>query len=133
MCIRDRVTFQWNPAARAIKYQFQLALNSGFAGGDIMVDTEVPYPYIGSTISGLPDNGWDFSWRVRANNSIGWSSWSQTRPFINGPSAGPALPTLSRSRTGAAAAGTHGSLSLLFPSYACRQRPWLIPRGTRRR
>ena len=101
-----QVSFQWNPAARAIKYRFQLALNDGFAAGDMMIDTEVPYPYIGSTISGLPDNGWNFSWRVSANNSSGWSNWSETRHFVNGPSGGPAVPSLSSPGNGATQAGT---------------------------
>lgn len=97
----SEITFRWNSTPRAKSYQFQLALTSDFSSNNLLVDTEVSYPYIGIAINGLPDNGWEFWWRVKATNSVGSSSWSTGWRFANGPSASPATPSLDTPNDGA--------------------------------
>ncbi len=36
------------------------------------------------TLTGLPNNGSDYYWMVRAGNSSGWSAWTVARRFFNG-------------------------------------------------
>lgn len=35
--------------------------------------------------TGYPNDGTQYSWRVRAGNAAGWSDWSESRTLINGP------------------------------------------------
>jgi len=94
------VTFRWDFAPRAMTYQFQLSLEGDFSAEDIVMETEVSYPSGGVIITGLPDNGWDFWWRVKAGNSLGWSGWSSAWHLVNGPSAAPSTPMLSSPSNG---------------------------------
>jgi hypothetical protein len=100
------ITFRWNPTARASTYQFQLSLTSDFNNDNLLIDSEVSYPYIGIVINGLPDNGWEFWWRVKATNSVGSSGWSSGWRFVNGPSASPATPGLDTPNDGTNTAQT---------------------------
>jgi PKD repeat protein len=85
------VSFNWNPAARAIDYYLQVARDAGFT--NIVYGAWVGN-YIGVNLSGFPDNGQTYYWRVAAWNSLGTSNYSATWSFVNGPSAPPAVPNL---------------------------------------
>ena len=97
------IAFKWNAAAGANNYYFQVAHNSAF--------TQVVYGawignYIGITLTGLLDNGQVYHWRVAAGNALGSSLFSGAWTVTNGPSAVPAIPTLSSPTNGSKVNGT---------------------------
>lgn len=97
------VIFQWTQAARANDYRLQLALDSGFT--EVVFD-EWLGNYIGIQLTGLPDNGQQFYWRVAAGNSLGSSGFTTGWNFVNGPSAVPAVPSMSSPTNGSVASGS---------------------------
>ncbi|MCK4722342.1 MAG: hypothetical protein KAT75_03505 [Dehalococcoidia bacterium] len=38
------------------------------------------------TVTRFSNDGTECYWRVKARNAAGWSDWSESRTFINGPS-----------------------------------------------
>jgi hypothetical protein len=97
------VTFQWNPAARAIDYYLEVAMDAGFT---MIVFGEWVGNFTGINLINLPDNGQTFYWRVAAWNTLGTSSDSSTWSFVNGPSDIPEIPALSSPANGANVSGT---------------------------
>jgi uncharacterized repeat protein (TIGR02543 family) len=97
------ILFQWSPAARANDYYLEVAIDAGFTN---VVFGEWIGNYISVNLSGFPDNGETYYWRVAARNSLGSSSYSTTGYFINGPSAVPDAPTLVSPANGANVSGT---------------------------
>ncbi len=85
------VTLQWN-APRAADIQLQVSIESAFNAP--FLDQQLGGPFIGLNLSSLPDDGTIFYWRVRGWNSLGWSNWSDSREFTNGPSAVPPITIL---------------------------------------
>jgi hypothetical protein len=80
------------------------------------------------TLTGLPNDGKDYFWMVRAGNSSGWSTWAAARRFYNGTAAVPAPPTLISPAANANAAGTSVNLSWSASSGATQY--WLWARRT---
>lgn len=75
------VTLTFNPASGATKYQTQLSRDSSFfdpINGGEYASTSVRW-------SNFANDGSRWYWRARAGNSQGWSQWSSSRSFINGP------------------------------------------------
>lgn len=80
------ITFTWSQAARANDYFLQVAIDSSFAEvvfGDWIGN------FSGVTLTGFPDNGRSFFWRVAAGNALGPSPYSAAWSVTNGPSAVP--------------------------------------------
>src|SRR5262249_8857752 len=98
------VTFQWIQSMRASNYRLQIAIDSGFSN---VVFDEWIGNYIGIQLTGLPDNGQQFYWRVAAENSIGSSAFSSSSYFTNGPSAAPSTPSLLTPSNGANSSGAY--------------------------
>ncbi|MEW6606716.1 MAG: hypothetical protein AB1414_04555 [bacterium] len=98
-----KVEFRWHVADRANNYHIQVSLDSNFT--KLIFDEEIGN-YIGVDISGFPDNGTQYWWRVKAGNTLGWSSWSEEWNFINGPSSIPDTPTLGTPTNGSNFPGT---------------------------
>jgi len=91
------ITFQWQASAGAKEYQLEvnksppLVLINGsweFDGDALWKKAYRHYRGIVSgvskTVTGFPDDGTEFYWRVRAGSDAGWSDWSETRSFANG-------------------------------------------------
>jgi len=75
------IEFRWNPAARASDYRLQVATDAGFTS---TVFDQWIGNYIGINLSGFPDNGQTFYWRVTARNVLGQSPSSAAWSFVNG-------------------------------------------------
>lgn len=73
--------FEWNDAARACQYEWQISRTSNFA--TILFDL-FPYSSDFGGIANLDPNRQHF-WRVRAKNVNGWGSWSTVFRFTTGP------------------------------------------------
>ncbi len=75
------VTFSWTvPSGSPTKYNLQVSTSSTFA--TTVWDGE---PTSSShTLTGFPNDGTVYHWRVRAWNAGGWGSWSVVRNFTNG-------------------------------------------------
>ena len=101
--IGTSITFQWGQSARAANYYLQVATDSGFSN---VVFADWVGNYIGITLTGLPDNGQRYYWRVAAGNSLGSSYYSSAWSVINGPSAVPPTPALISPADGAMVNGT---------------------------
>lgn len=75
------VTLTVTPTPGATKYQTQLSRDPSFSnpitGGEYS-STSVRW-------TNFSNNGTRWYWRARAGNSQGWSQWSSSRYFINGP------------------------------------------------
>ncbi|MEW6607133.1 MAG: hypothetical protein AB1414_06715 [bacterium] len=97
------VQFRWNPSPGANNYWLQVSLNSNFT--QLVFDKAIGN-YIGVNLSGFPDNGTKYWWRVKAGNVEGWSSWSSVWNFTNGPSSPPDPSTLISPPNGSNAPGT---------------------------
>ncbi len=98
------VTFQWNAAARAYDYYLEVATDAGFT--DMVFDNYVGGTYTSLQLTGMPDNGQTFYWRVAAWNELGFGTDSSTRTVKNGPTSVPAQVTLSSPASGATVNGT---------------------------
>lgn len=102
----EAVSFSWDPAARGAGYRFQLALDSAFTQMALNQDVG---NVGGITVTGLPDDGRKFWWRVGAYNSIngaGSPVYAPARSFTNGPSGPPAPPALDAPAEGGEVDGT---------------------------
>ena len=75
------IIFQWNSSSGATDYHLQLATDSSF--NNLLYDSAV-----GNTtsipLSGFPDDGTRFYWRIKAGNTAEWSGYSSTWYFNNG-------------------------------------------------
>jgi hypothetical protein len=78
------VTFEWKPSSGATNYQ--LEVNSSpfwdkrtrkYRGSVDDVCTK--------TVTDFKNDGTRYYWRVRARNTAGWSDWSESLSFLNGP------------------------------------------------
>src|ERR1035438_1819796 len=85
-----------------------------------LVSSDVAFsnPYTGSESAsitanwtGMPNDGSVWYWRVKAGNTVGWSSYSSPWRFVNGSSAVPPVPTHISPANGGTAAGTQVTLS----------------------
>jgi fibronectin type 3 domain-containing protein/predicted SAM-dependent methyltransferase/subtilisin-like proprotein convertase family protein len=98
------VSFEWEKTDRANKYHIQTSLDSSFS--NLFYENQaIGGNYTGLNLSGFPDNGSTYYWRLRAGNSLGWSSWSLTKSFTNGPGSLPSIPTLAAPNNGSNAGG----------------------------
>ncbi len=89
------IVLDWNDVATATNYQVQVDNNSNFAS------TTIDQQSATSTFSasGLTD-ATTFYWRVRAQSSCGWGSWSTSRSFTTGCTL-PGVATLNTPANGA--------------------------------
>ncbi len=76
----DTVDFSWEKAERADSYQLQVR---------VALDNSIfKEPEPGNTTSvrleGFPDDGTEFKWRVRAENTGGYGAWSDYNSFQSG-------------------------------------------------
>src|SRR6185436_8955093 len=97
------ITFNWSQVPRASNYYLQVATDAGF--------TQVVFGnwvgnYIGIEITGLPDSGQVYFWRVASGNARGSSVFSDAWSLTNGPSATPPIPSLVSPANGANVGGT---------------------------
>ena len=99
----NTILFEWSLTARANNYYLQVATDSGFS--NIIYGAWVGN-YIGVYLSGFPDDGQTYYWRVAAGNSLGSSYYSGAWYFINGPSSVPDTPVLSSPADGSSMPGT---------------------------
>jgi hypothetical protein len=97
------IPFRWSEAARASDYLLQVATDAGFT--QLIFDKWVGY-FVGITLTGLPDNGQIFYWRVAARNARGSTPFSAAWAVTNGPSAVPGTPALQSPANGATVGGT---------------------------
>jgi M6 family metalloprotease-like protein len=95
------VPFQWNASAGAIRYHLQVSRNNAFT--NLVFDQEVGNN-TGFDLSGFPNNGSTFWWRVRAGNAATWSKWSSVWSLVNGTLLIPP-PVLSAPANGSNASG----------------------------
>jgi hypothetical protein len=75
------ISFTWTQAARANDYLIEVAIDSGFTE---LVFGQWVGNALGATVSGFPDNGGVYFWRVAARNALGSTPFSSTRVFTNG-------------------------------------------------
>jgi hypothetical protein len=72
-------TIYWFPSEAAVSYDFMLARGADFAANTIVVDSSGILDTV-INVSGLQINTFHF-WKVRANNSLGTSNWSEVWRF----------------------------------------------------
>ncbi len=75
------VTLSWFSVSGATRYQTQLSRDPSFSNpinGREFSSTSVRWV-------GFANDGSRWYWRARAGNASGWSQWSSSRHFINGP------------------------------------------------
>jgi len=80
------IEFRWNASSGADNYYLQVATDSLF--NNTIYDDEVGN-CIDVDMSGMPDNGTRFYWRVKAENISGWSGYSNAWYFNNGTTPPP--------------------------------------------
>jgi len=102
------IEFRWNASTGANNYYLQVATDISF--NNTIFDDEVGNS-IGVDMSGMPDDGTRFYWRVKAGNSTGWSGYYSTWYFDNGSLAIPSAPTLSSPSNSSNASGTSVTFS----------------------
>jgi len=77
------VTFTWAAGTGTpANYFLQVSTSPTWAGPNKY------YAMVSGTskvVSGFPNNGTVYYWRVKAGNTCGWSPWSARRAIINGP------------------------------------------------
>ncbi|MCK8604329.1 CAP domain-containing protein [Desulfoferrobacter suflitae] len=109
------ITFSWTtPTGSPTQYQLQVSTSSSFSSTvyDSSAITDTSW-----TLSGFPNTGTTYYWRVRAYNSSGWGPWSGTRSFINGSSTSvPGAPSLSSPANGATVSTTSITFSWTTPT-----------------
>jgi hypothetical protein len=72
------VRFQWKPSEGATRYRVQIARTPYF--NDVAVDDST-LTDTSKAIQGLVAFDWEYWWRVRARNTLGWSAWSDKVQF----------------------------------------------------
>jgi hypothetical protein len=76
------VSFRWNFSTGATDYYVQVSFNDSFTS--LAYDKALGGSYNGLDLSGMPNDGTKFWWRVKAGNGSTWSSWSSVWWFTNG-------------------------------------------------
>ncbi len=102
----DRVTFEWNPAPGADRYELLIQYDT--AAGTEYRRIMVGYVHA-SRQTDFPNDGSNFRWSVRSGNANGWGEFTTpSRKFTNGlPFSAPVLQT-------PAAYSTQGGTSVTF-------------------
>jgi len=77
------ITFNWNAVTGADSYYLQISTSSTFAGTSFFGASSVGN-VTSRTVTGFPNNGTVYYWRVQAHNAAGLGPWSGTYAFING-------------------------------------------------
>jgi len=97
------IPFRWQQVDGAYNYYLQVATDAGFT--NVIFGSWVGN-YIGIDMSGFPDNGRTYYWRVAPGNSLGSSNYSGTWSFVTGPSDIPDIPVLTSPLDNANVQGT---------------------------
>ena len=97
------IPFRWTQVTAATDYYLEVATDPGFT--NLVFGTWIGN-YIGVDLTGFPDDGQWYYWRVAAGNAEGSSPFSSVWSFVNGPSDIPDIPALISPANGANAAGT---------------------------
>lgn len=72
------ITFSWDSVVKATRYNLEIVdVRTG-----VVKNNEFPTTN-SAAITGFPDNGSEFKWRVRAGDNTNWGAWSAYRYFIN--------------------------------------------------
>jgi len=96
MGINTIPTLSWNPAARAGSYIVQVSTASDFSILVVNDSGITNTSHIANSLSAFTL----YYWRVKAENAVGESGWSEVWNFMTGPAA-PATPTLVSPANGA--------------------------------
>jgi M6 family metalloprotease-like protein len=99
------VSFSWNASTGATGYHLQVSCNQGFTN---LFFEQAVGNNTAHDVSGLPNDGSTFWWRVKAGKGATWGNWSSVWSFVNGA---PLPPTLSAPANGSNASGTTLSFS----------------------
>ena len=77
----SNVNYSWNASSGATQYHIQVAFDSVFTmlGLDANIGGATALP-----VSGFPNDGTTFYWRVKAGNSAGWGPYADPFMFVNG-------------------------------------------------
>ncbi len=73
------ITFQWNASAGATKYWLEI-----YGGGGYFYDANVG-DVTSKEVTGFPNDGTTYRWRVLPGNAAGWNINSPRWSFTNGP------------------------------------------------
>ncbi len=96
----SRVSFIWYSAGGATKYQLQVRkVSNNMVFKQRLLGSETTV-----TVSGFPNDGTQFKWRVRAGNTSGWGPWSAYRTLVN--ASLPPAPALRAPANNAAVPGS---------------------------
>ena len=78
------VTFKWKAVQGACNYQ--LEVNSSRFWDKRTRQYRLTVGNVGiKKVTDFPNDGSRYYWRVRARNAAGWSDWSESQTFVNGP------------------------------------------------
>jgi hypothetical protein len=100
------ILFQWSASSGATNYWLEVNTDQNWGTAGRFYNAGMSTN--SQTVTGFPNNGTTYYWRVWAWNSYGWSAASAVWSVVNGTqaSAPPAAPTLSSPTNGANMAGT---------------------------
>jgi|GEM_PF-1047917 len=74
------VSFQWSAVSGATRYQLEIIrISDGYIFRNLELGN-----LINTTVSGFPNDGTQYRWRVRAGTATQWGLWSAYRTFTNG-------------------------------------------------
>ena len=78
------VTFRWTPLPGAYMYQLEVNRSAFWdrSGREYRGNVD---EVVTKTVTDFPNDGTRYYWRVRARNAAGWSNWSESQSFTNGP------------------------------------------------
>ena len=116
------VTFTWGASTGADNYWLEVNAKPDLdfnTNPDLLLGTGPDYwgkatrmyrgdvgNVLSKIVTGFPDDGTKYYWRVRARSDAGWSCWSDNRTFTNGTFTELSAPTLSSPADGATVPGT---------------------------
>jgi len=118
------VTLSWNASPGGSQYNLWVRRTSD----NVVIFNQNVGDLTSYTLTGLPNNGSDYFWMVRAGSySSGWGVWSSARRFYNGGGTAtlPAPPVLISPASNANAAGTSVNLSWSASSGANQYWLWV--------
>ena len=78
------ITFDWTALEGACSYQLEVN-SSRFWDKETRKWRRTVNNALTEVVTGFPDDGTMYYWRVRARNAAGWSDWSESWSFVNGP------------------------------------------------
>jgi concanavalin A-like lectin/glucanase superfamily protein/glycosyl hydrolase family 123 len=96
------VHFYWNSSTDATDYHLVVDNDAGF--GSPLFDSACG-DVTDTTVTGFPDDGTVYYWKVKAGNTSGWSAYSGAWSFTNSADT-PSAPTLSTPTDESCVAGT---------------------------